>query len=194
MPGPVVVAGDRVTFRTVEREDAAFRQQASTHPQICHSLGVTQHRNKAESEGLVEALDEGGDRLAFVVCLDDRDAPVGHPSDDETERIGLVHAYETGEERAHLAYWLLPGFHGEGYGREMAELLVDRTFRVSSVHSVGAGAFAFNEPSRQILESLGFVEEYRSREAEYVDGAYRDFVQYGLLRRDWEPGEWPTEQ
>lgn len=189
MPGPVAVAGDRVTFRTVERDDAAFRQQASTHPQIRHSLGVAQHRNEAEADGLVETMDEGSDRLAFVVCLDDEDAPRGHPSEDETTRIGLVHAYGIDEDRAHLAYWLLPAFHGEGYGREMAELLVDRTFEVSSVHSVGAGAFAFNEPSRHILESLGFVEEYRSREAEYVDGAYRDFVQYGLLRREWASTE-----
>ena len=178
MPGPVVVEGERVTFRTVERDDAGFRQQASTHPQIRHSLGVAQHRNEAESEGLVETMDEGEDRLAFVVCLDEADAPVGHPSDDETTRIGLVHAYGIDGERAHL-------FTGEGYGREMAELLLDRTFRVSSAHSVGAGAFAFNEPSRRILESLGFTEEYRAREAEYVEGAYRDFLQYGLLRREW---------
>lgn len=194
MPGPVVVAGDRVTFRTVERDDAAFRQQASTHPRVRHSLGVARHRNEAEAGGLVEAMDEGEDRLAFVVCLDGDDAPAGHPSADETTPIGLVHAYRIGEERAHLAYWLLPEFHGDGYGTELAELLVDRTFRVSSVHSVGAGAFAHNEPSRRILESLGFTEEYRSREAEYVDGAYRDFLQYGLLRREWAARGSPTEQ
>lgn len=96
-----------------------------------------------------------------------------------------MHAYDVDGERAHLAYWLLPEFHGDGYGREAAELLVDRTFRVTSVHGVGAGAFAFNEASRRILESLGFTEEYRHREAEYVNGASRDFVQYGLLRREW---------
>lgn len=194
MPGPVVVEGERVAFRTVERDDAAFRQQASTHPRIRHPLGMAQHRDEAEAGELVETMDEGGDRLAFVVCLDGEDAPPGHPDEDETTRIGLVHAYEIGGERAHLAYWLLPAFHGEGYGTEMAELLVDRTFRVSPAHSVGAGAFASNAASRRILESLGFVEEYRNREAEYVDGAYRDFVQYGLLRREWESGESPTEQ
>jgi len=194
MPGPVVAEGDRVTLRTVERDDAAFRQQASTHPGIRYSLGVAQHRNAAEAEGLVESMDEGGDRLAFVVCLDGEDAPAGSPGDDETERIGLVHAYELDSERAHLAYWLRPAFHGEGYGREAAGLLVDRVFRVSSVHSAGAGAFAYNEPSRRILESLGFVEESRARAAEYVDGAYRDVVQYGLLRREWASDCVPTEQ
>jgi ribosomal-protein-alanine N-acetyltransferase len=185
MPGPVVAHGDRVTFRTVEREDAAFRQRASTDPRLRYPLGMPTHFSGAEAEDLVQQYDEGSDRLAYVVCLDDQEAPDGHPSEDETTRIGLVHAYEVDTERAHLAYWLLPEYHGEGYGRESAALLVDRAFRTSSVHGVGAGAFAFNEASRAILESLGFIEEYRHREAEYVDGAYRDFVEYGLLRREW---------
>jgi RimJ/RimL family protein N-acetyltransferase len=63
---------------------------------------------------------------------------------------------------------------------------VDRAFYTSSVHGVGAGAFALNDASRAVLESLGFTEEYRHREAEYVDGEHRDFVNYGLLRREWE--------
>jgi ribosomal-protein-alanine N-acetyltransferase len=188
MPGPVVTEGERVTFRTVEREDATFRQRAAVDPRIRHPLGFAQHRNEHEAAGLVEAMDEGDDRLAFVVCLDDPDAPRGHPGEDDTTPTGLVHAYDVDGERAHLAYWLLPEFHGDGYGREAAELLVDRTFHVTSVHGVGAGAFAFNEASRRILESLGFTEEYRHREAEYVNGASRDFVQYGLLRREWASG------
>jgi RimJ/RimL family protein N-acetyltransferase len=151
-------------------------------------------------------MDEGDDRLAFVVCLDDaagtdagddrngdaarcrngeRSVARDGPEDGEPTPVGLVHAYGIGTERAHLAYWLVPDYHGEGYGREAAALLVDRAFRATPVHSVGAGAFAFNDASRSILESLGFTEEYRRREAEYVEGAYRDFVQYGLLRREW---------
>ncbi|MFB6073064.1 MAG: GNAT family N-acetyltransferase [Halobacterium sp.] len=186
MPGPVVERGDRVTFRTVEREDAAFRQRAVTDPRVRHPLGMGRHRSEREAEDLVEAMDEGGDRLAYVVCLDAADAPRGRPDDDETTPLGLVHAYDVDSERAHLAYWLLPEYHGEGYGREAAAMLVDRAFETASVHSVSAAAFAHNEASRGLLESLGFVEEFRRREASYVDGAYRDVVEYGLLRREWQ--------
>lgn len=208
MPGVVVERGDRVTFRTVEREDAEFRQRATTDPRVRYLLGMTRHRNASEAGGLVEAMDEGDDKLAYVVCLDSEDAPEGHPAgdgeageggdDDQTDDeattstddeatmpIGLVHAYETDSERAHLAYWLLPEYHGEGYGKEAASMLVDRVFENHPVHSVSAGAFAHNDASRGLLESLGFTQEYRNRECEYADGAYRDFVEYGLLRREW---------
>jgi ribosomal-protein-alanine N-acetyltransferase len=185
MPGPVVARGDRVTLRTVEQSDAAFRQRGTTDPRVRHLLGMGQHRNEAEAEGLVEAMDSGGDKLAYVACLDAEAAPPGHPDADDTTRIGVVHAYSVDSERAHLAYWLLPEFHGEGYGRETATLAVDRAFETAPIHSVSAGAFAHNDASRSLLESLGFTEVYRKREAAFVDGDYRDFVEYDLLRREW---------
>jgi RimJ/RimL family protein N-acetyltransferase len=185
MPGPVVARGDRVTLRTVEAEDAAFRQRATTDPRIRHPLGMSRHRNEAESRGLVESMDAGDDTLAYVACLDAADAPPGQPDAEETTPIGLVHVYSLNEERAHLAYWLLPEHWGEGYGSDAVALTVDRAFEHAPIHSLGAGAFAHNDASRGLLESLGFTEEYRTREAEYVDGAYRDFVQYGLLRREY---------
>ncbi len=54
------------------------------------------------------------------------------------------------------------------------------------VHGVSAGAYDYNEASRGLLESLGFRQEARLRNAWYVDGEYRDGIQYGLLRREWE--------
>ncbi|WP_232701111.1 GNAT family N-acetyltransferase [Halobacterium wangiae] len=185
MPGPVVERGERVTFRTVERSDAAFQQRATTDPRVRYLLGMAEQKNLEEAEDLVEDRSESDSNLSFVVCLDDEDAPDGHPHDEETTPIGMVHAHRVDGERAHLAYWLLPERHGEGYGTEAAELLVDLVFRTTSVHSVGAGAFAHNEASRGLLESLGFTQELRHREATYVDGEYRDFVNYGLLRREW---------
>ena len=184
MPGPVAERGERVTFRTVERDDAALQQRATTDPRLRFLLGMDQPRTEDEARDLVENRSERDTTLSFVVCLDDGDAPDGHP-DDDTTPIGMVHAFGTDGERAHLAYWLLPDHHEEGYGREAAALLVDTVFRDHDVHSVGAGAFAHNDASRGLLESLGFTQERRKREAAYADGEYRDFVDYGLLRREW---------
>ena len=184
MPGPVVERGERVTFRTVERGDATFQQRATTDPRIRYLLGMDEPRTTGEAEDLIENRSERDSTTSFVVCLDDEDAPAGHPEDGTTP-IGMVHAYNVDNERAPLAYWLLPEFHGEGYGKEAAALLVDTVFRTTAVHSVGAGAFAHNDASRGLLESLGFTQERRKREAAYADGEYRDFVDYGLLRREW---------
>jgi RimJ/RimL family protein N-acetyltransferase len=184
MPGPVVERGDRVTFRTVERSDAAFQQRATTDPRVRHLLGMSEHHTDEEARELIERRSEGDSTLSFVVCLDEPDTPAGH-RDEETTPMGMVHAHGIDGDRAHLAYWLLPEFHSECYGREAAKLLVDAVFRDTAVHSVSAGAFAHNDASRRLLESLGFTLERRKREAAYVDGEYRDFVDYGLLRREW---------
>ncbi|NHN47718.1 GNAT family N-acetyltransferase [Halostella sp. JP-L12] len=184
MPGPVIEAGERVALRTIERDDAAFLQRSNTDPRVRFLLGSFVHGNHAERREQVEEVAEGEGTRGFVACLDDPDAPAGHPG-DATTPIGAVHAYGVDGERAWISYWLLPEHQGHGYGREAAELLVDLVFRESGVHGVSAGAYAHNDASRGVLESLGFTQDVRERKVEFADGAYRDACTYSLLRREW---------
>ena len=43
-----------------------------------------------------------------------------------------------------------------------------------------------NIKSRAIPERLGFKQEGIKRDGEICDGAYRDLVIYGLLKREWK--------
>ncbi|MFC6724822.1 GNAT family N-acetyltransferase, partial [Halobium palmae] len=106
--------------------------------------------------------------------------------DDAVEPIGAVTLSRLDGDRPAVGYWILPERQGEGFGGEAATLLLDHAFRTYDVRGVEAGAFDYNDASRALLESLGFVEESRRREAWFVDGAYRDEVVYGLLREEWE--------
>lgn len=185
MPGPIVERGEQVTLRTAEKDDAPFLQRASTDPDIRFPLGMVVPQQRHEVEEHLEENDR--DTLTFVVCLDGPDAPAGAPDDDDdVELIGAVMARHLRWDRPSLAYWLLPEFQGQGYGRDAATLLVDHVFRTYDAHGIGAAAYDYNEASRGLLESIGFVEEGRGREDRFVDGEYRDSVQYGLLRREWE--------
>lgn len=186
MPGPIVESGDHVVLRTVERDDAAFVQRSSTDPRIRYSLGSVHHRSRAEQEEGIEHWIESEQTAAFLACVDEDGAPPGHPDDEETTPIGSVSARHVDGDRPWLAYWLLPEYHGEGYGKEMVDVAVDALFRTYDVHGVSAGAYDFNDESRGLLESLGFEQEARKREARFIDGAYRDEVQYSVLRREWE--------
>ncbi|WP_135533658.1 GNAT family N-acetyltransferase [Halostella pelagica] len=185
MPGPVVTAGERVVLRTVEREDAAVLQRSKTDPRIRFSLGSVFPSSRAQLESGMEEWLESDSTVAYIACVDD-DPSAGHPDEDETTVIGSVSARHVDGDRPWLAYWLLPEFHGEGYGKEMVRLAVDDIFSSHPVHGISAGAYGFNEASRGLLESLGFTQEARQRQCRYIDGAYRDEIQYGLLRREWE--------
>lgn len=180
MPGARIKGGERVTLRTVEREDAAFIQRAHTNLEIRYPLG-TPLKNQEQLEEWHD--DESKDQ--FLVCLDGDDAGPGQTDEDNVQPIGVVSVEDADWRRPELGYWLVPEVHGDGYGKEAVSLVIDYVFRMYDRPAVGAGVYDFNDASRGLLESLGFTEEGRIRKDRFIDGEYIDTVQYGLLRREW---------
>lgn len=193
MPGARVLQSDRISFRTVEGEDVPFLQRAFADPDIRYAIG-----NPVRSREQIDGESEDGSDQ-FLVCLDsessaldsensvhdDEDAGPGQPAADEVRRIGWVGASDMDYKRPELGYWLVPEFHGEGYGEEAVSLLLEYVFREYDTPAVGAVAYDFNDASRGLLESLGFVEEGRRRKFMFVDGEHRDMLEHGLLREEW---------
>jgi [ribosomal protein S5]-alanine N-acetyltransferase len=180
MPGARIKRGERVTLRTLEREDIPFLQRAYANPEIRYPLG-TPLKNE---EQLVEWNDDE-DTDQFLVCLDEDDAAPGHPDKDDVRPVGAVFVEDASWRRPELVYWLVPEVRGEGYGKEAVSLVIDYVFRVYDCPAVGAGVYNFNEASRGLLKSLGFAEEGRIRKDRFIDGEYVDTVNYGLLREEW---------
>lgn len=107
---------------------------------------------------------------------------MGQPDEEDVRLIGVVSVADAAWRRPDLVYWLVPEVHGQGYGKEAVSLAIDYVFRVYDTPAVGALAYDFNDASRGLLKSLGFMEEGRLREFRYIDGEYRDGIQYGHLR------------
>lgn len=168
----VYARGDRVTLHPVERDDAAFLQRGHNDPDVRVPLGHTGPRNRAQTEEGVEEYVEADDNVSMLACVD------GEP-------VGVVNVRHVHRDRPMLSYWLAPEHQGEGYGGEAVELFLDTLFRDYDVHGVTARVFDFNEPSRALLERLGFEREGRLREARYRRGEYVDELVYGLLKREW---------
>ena len=173
MPGPTFLEGDRVTLRPVEKDDAEFVQRATTDPEIRVSLGLTQPGNRHEVEEDIEEWTEDDENVELLVCLDDE--PIG--------QVALMHL---GWTRPEVSYWLVPEYHGQGYGSEAVGLVVEYFFETFEKRGLVARAFETNDGSRGLLESLGFTQEARLRENRFVRGEYVDEVVYGLLREEWE--------
>ncbi|WP_227355252.1 GNAT family N-acetyltransferase [Haladaptatus salinisoli] len=186
MPGAYAQSGERITLRTVEREDISFVQRALTNPELRYPIG-NPVMNRERLEEHVE--DDDSDR--FLVCLEEGAASPGQPdeADADVTRIGGVTVTDADWKRPELGYWLVPEVHGRGYGKEAVSLVIEYVFRTYDTPAVGAEAFDFNDASRGLLESLGFAEEGRRRKYMFVDGEHRDMVQYGLLRREWRERE-----
>lgn len=180
MPGARVQQGDRVALRTVENEDVPFLQRGFTNPALRYPLG-----SSLKTRSQIEAWLENDDADRFLVCLDQETAGPGTPDETEVRPIGFASVNEADWRRPDLVYWLVPDCHGAGYGTEAVSMVIDYAFRVYDAPAVGATAYDFNDASRGLLESLGFEEEGRIRKDRFVEGAYRDTIQYGLLREEW---------
>lgn len=180
MPGARIESSDRVTLRTLETEDIPFIQRAFANPEIRYPAG-TPLKNQEQIAKWVENNNED----QFLVCLDEDDAGPAHPDTNDVRLIGAISVRDIEWRRPELAYWLIPEVHGDGFGKEAVSLVIDYIFRVYNTSGVGAEVYDFNTASRGLLNSLDFTEEGRIRKDRFIDGEYRDSIQYGLLREEW---------
>jgi RimJ/RimL family protein N-acetyltransferase len=200
MPGPILEVGgagdDRaetgddgdadLVLRTVEREDAAFLQRLFTDPYARLALHESGHKSEAETEEFVEEHVEDDGNAAYFACLDDEGAPYDHPDEDETEPVAFVYASHVDRDRPRLALWVPEEHRGDGHAAPALELALTGLFRTYDVHTVGAEVLEGETYTRDAFEAAGFTDEGRGREVRFVDGEYRDAVQYGLLREEYD--------
>lgn len=182
MPGSLVAEGDEVSLRIAERADAPFLQRAGADPALRYPLGSRVFTIDKIEERIVD-----GDADRFLICRDEDEADRGPPQDDTSKPVGAVTVEDAEWKRPELTYWIVPDAQRQGYGSEGVGLAVDYAFRSYEAPAIGAAAFAFNDASQGLLRSLGFEQEGVRRDYMFVDGAYRDYVEYGLRRAQWTP-------
>jgi len=186
MPGPILEVGDDLVLRTVEREDAAFLQRVFADPWARPGLHADSHKNEAEVEEFVEEHVEDDSNAGYLACVDDDDAPYDHPDEDETVSVAFVYASHVDRDRPRLVLWVPPEHRDDGHAVPALELALEGLFRTYDAHTVGAEVLEGDDVAREAFEAVGFTEEGRGREVRFVDGEYRDAVQYGLLREAYD--------
>lgn len=173
MPGPAFLTGERVSLRTVEEEDAEFVHESVNMPEIRKPM----HASNPYTLNEIRALfDSDSDSSAVRLLVTDGTEPVGMVGFSDVDEIAGTAA---------LSCWIRPSGWGEGYGTEAVELLVEYGFDQRRLHKFVAEVVEFNEASRRLVEKVGFVEEGRRREHDFVDGEYHDCLSYGLLAAEW---------
>jgi ribosomal-protein-alanine N-acetyltransferase len=82
-----------------------------------------------------------------------------------------------------LGYWVAKRHSGQGIASTAVALATDHCLQVG-LHRVEALVRPENGASRKVLERLGFQVEGLSRDALYVDGAWRDHLRYVVVAGD----------
>lgn len=83
-----------------------------------------------------------------------------------------------------LGYWVGEPYRRRGYIRRAARAAIGFAFAVLELNRVEAACIPSNEPSRRLLESLGFKHEGVARSFLKINGAWRDHLLFALVRGD----------
>ncbi|XVH33396.1 GNAT family N-acetyltransferase (plasmid) [Haloferacaceae archaeon DSL9] len=173
MPGPIFLRGENVSLRTVEEEDVSFIHETINSPEIWRTMQPSRPYSRNEIHSFFTSGSDSSPGVRFIVAI-------------EAEPVGLVGyslEHETGI--AELSCWIHPSYSGEGCGTEAIELLLEYGFEQRRLHKFVAEVVECNEASKRLMENVGFVEEGRQRDQDFVDGEYHDCLLYGLLETEW---------
>jgi len=174
MTGPVFLSGEHVRLHTVEEEDLDAFARARSNPDLRLPLCIDTPRNRDGLEEFFEETVSDGDGYWFVARVD-----------DETVGAAMLPNVRESDGLGELAYWILPEYQGQGYGREAVSLVLEYSFDELRLNRAQADCLATNSGSRGVLESLGFTQEGRFREAVFQGGEHVDILRYGLLAEEW---------
>lgn len=84
-----------------------------------------------------------------------------------------------------LGYGVAESHHGKGIATAALRLLIEKIFAESTLRRLLAYVHEENQPSRRVLEKLGFQEEGLLREHYVISGIPVNEVLYALLKREW---------
>lgn len=174
MTPPVFLRGETVTLRPVEEQDAEFLQENINDPAIWRSIKRRQPISDHEEREWIQSLGDT-DGVNFMIYTEE--TPVGNVGlRDRNDQWGT----------AEVGFWVTPDEQGNGYGTEACELVVGYGFDQLRLAKLTAEAYAFNEASRALLESVGFTHEATLRNQAFVNGERVDLTIYGLLAEEWQ--------
>ncbi len=163
----------RLYLRGVELSDSSLLSRWKNDPLVREmSTGLdTVITPENEERDIRSSLERG--QVYCIIILKGTDKPIGYVRADwmdDTRQFAWLR-FGLGEER------------GKGYSKEALRSFVSELFR-QGVHRIDAEVYDFNEVSRHVLQSVGFLHEGARREAHFQDGRFFDILVYGLLSSD----------
>ena len=170
-----VLAGERVYLRPLERNDAELIVVWLRNRELTWSLGdfFPVVDASAVADGIERLYRSGHDLLLGVVRRD-------------TDRlIGMTELHHLDLDNRQASFGLLIGQTGEGYGPEVAGLVLDYAFGPLALNRVWVQVDERNTRGIRAYQKVGFRREGLLRESRYADGRYHNTLLMAVLRGEW---------
>lgn len=174
---PIFLRGSNIYCRPYLLEDVPRLQRWVNDPGTRRNLLIYWPLTELAERKFVESSSNDPTAVALAIVLARGDTHIGAMSLREinwrsrTAKFGIM----IGE----------PAHRGAGHGTEATWLMLRYAFNTLHLNRVELGVYDFNAPAIRVYEKLGFRREGVAREDVFVDGRYRDVIQYAILAREF---------
>ena len=166
------VAADFAAWAQLRAESRAFLAPwEPTWPEDDLTRAAFRRRLRRQSEDM--ARDES---FTFLVFDSSTDALLGGLTLGGIRR-GVAQA-------ATLGYWMGEPYAGKGYMTRAVRAASAYIFEKQGLHRIEAACLPNNEPSKRLLERVGFKQEGYARSYLNINGQWRDHLLFALLEGD----------
>jgi RimJ/RimL family protein N-acetyltransferase len=175
--GPRFIIGERITLRSIERDDLPHVRRWLDDPELRRQIGARSPLSEAESVEWFERISADPARAWYVIVVDEDERVVGEAGllrmDPEWRTTDMTVIVGERDER------------GKGYGTEAGRLLLDLAFNYLGLHRVAIGVVGFNEGALGFWKKLGFRQEGVQRDGYLHGDGFHDFVMMSILEDEW---------
>lgn len=116
---------------------------------------------------------------SFFIFREDDDVLIGG--------LSFGHVRRGVSQAATLGYWMGEPYAGKGYMTRAVRAACAYAFEKRGFHRIEAACLPNNEPSKRLLERVGFKQEGYARSYLNINGQWRDHLLYALLETDPVP-------
>ncbi len=191
MPAPeldpfVELSIGELLLRPIREADAEEIFPWTSDPAFSRFMSWSAHRTLDESREFLRAAEaQAAARKTLTWAVTRRGAIVGC--------VGLLDITFAAKamrlDRGELGYWTAPPAQGQGVARQAARAVMTWAFEELGLHRITVGCVADNEPSRKVIEQLGFRFLCRTPEEVFRDGRWWDVLRYALRQVEWRADE-----
>lgn len=167
----------KVSIRTWKQTDAASLASALSNKKIQNNLRDGLPYPYTEKDAL--------DYINFVLSSDPHDT-FAYAIDVDGVAVGSIGAFRKENihyRTAEIGYYLAEEYWGKGVMTEAVKLLCEDVFVKTDIIRIFAEPFAYNTPSRRVLEKAGFQLEGIMKCNAVKNGQILDMALYGMTRQ-----------
>jgi RimJ/RimL family protein N-acetyltransferase len=167
-----LLEGKTVNLRVIEKEDLSDIQEWINDLQFIGEYEPLSQETLEELKQQYDRTFNNGGKWFFI------ETKIGI-------KIGYV-VYYLSRKQYEIGYGVIPNEREKGYATEAATILVDYLFLSKDIVRIQADTTEGNLASQRVLEKVGFKREGILRKVNFEHGAWRNAIQFSILREEWK--------